>query len=124
MHIVVIVQSATNRRIIRNALHLIGHTNVTACEESTEALEHMAEHPIDVLIVGKELPDTRGTKLAHNIRNSDDLPHVPILMVGYQFTEKDIHHAADRGINSFLLMPFSPEALQEKITRMTSTVKN
>ena len=123
MHIVVIVQSATNRRIIRNALQLIGHTNVTSCEDSAEALEHMADHPVDVLIVGKELPDTHGTKFASSIRRSSDLPRIPILMVGYQFTEEDVLHAVDRGIDSFLLMPFSPEALQEKITRMTKTVK-
>lgn len=124
MHIVVVVESATNRRIIRNALQLIGHTDVTACEDSEQAIEHMTENRVDVLILGKKLPDTRGTKLSNNIRRSNDLSHIPILMVGYQFTEEDVLHAVDRGIDSFLLMPFSPEALQDKIASMTETIRN
>lgn len=124
MHIVVVVESATNRRIIRNALQLIGHTNVTACEDSEQAIEHMTENPVDVLILGKELPDTRGIKLSHNIRRSKDLSQIPILMVGYQFTEEDVLQAADQGIDSFLLMPFSPEALQDKIASVTEAARN
>jgi CheY-like chemotaxis protein len=82
----------------------------------------MSEHPIDVLITGKEPSDIHGTIRAHNIHRSPELPNVPILVVGYQCTKEDVLRAVDRGINSVQLMPFSPGTLQEKIARMTHTM--
>lgn len=114
--IAVVLESATNRRIVRNALQLIGYSDICSFGQATHLLEHLNDdNDVDLIITGKNLPDLRGGHLAKEIRDKSNEMELPILMVGYQFTEDDVLHAVDRGIDAFLLMPFSPEALLEKL---------
>lgn len=116
VEIAVVLESATNRRIVRNALQLIGYNQISSFGEASPLIEHLNDdNEVDLIITGKSLPDLRGGNLAKEVRRNSDQVNVPMLMVGYQFTEDDVLHAVDRGINAFLLMPFSPEALQEKL---------
>lgn len=120
VEVAIVLDSATNRRIVRNALELIGYQNICSFGAGGEFLEHVnGENDIDLLITGKTLPDFRGGHLAREVRQNSGTGSLPILMVGYQFTEEDVLHAVDRGIDAFLLMPFSPEALQKKLTAIS-----
>lgn len=120
MNIVVVLRSATNRRIVSNALQLIGQTNMTCYDNHSVLIEQLAEQPPDLLILGKELPEITGSQLAAQICRSSKLPHPPMLVVGYEFTEKEVLNGARQGVDDFLLMPFAPETLQEKISLLTA----
>lgn len=122
VEVAIVLDSATNRRIVRNALQLIGYKNISSFGAGNDFLDHVSENQqndIDLVITGKSLPDLRGGHLARELRESPETGSLPILMVGYQFTEEDVLHAVDRGIDAFLLMPFSPEALQEKLSAIS-----
>lgn len=120
VEVAIVLDSATNRRIVRNALQLIGYKNICSFGAGNDFLDHVSQqNDIDLLITGKSLPDLRGGHLAQEIRQSPQTDRLPILMVGYQFTEEDVLHAVDRGIDAFLLMPFSPEALQDKLSAIS-----
>lgn len=120
MNFLVVDDSPTMRRIVRNALREIGHADATEAGHGAEALQQMEAHPVDFVITDWNMPTMSGLDLARAIRAHPRWNALPILMITTRGTQEDVVAAMQARVNSYVVKPFTPETLREKIDSVLS----
>ena len=113
MKILVVDDSSTMRRIIINTLSRIGYTNVVEAEHGKAGLEKLAQGGIEMIVTDWNMPEMDGLEFVGVVRQSDTA--IPILMVTTNAAKEDIVQALQAGVNNYVVKPFTPETLKEKI---------
>ena len=114
MHFLVVDDSATMRRIVINSLQRIGYPSVTEAEDGASALQKLQAGGVDFVITDWNMPTMSGLELTREIRNGAHKA-LPILMVTARSVREDILEALSAGVNNYVVKPFTPPVLKEKI---------
>ena len=115
MKFLVVDDSPTMRRIVCNALQEIGYDEMTEAEDGEDALKKLNADPVDFVITDWNMPNMNGLDLAKNIRGDSGLGGLPILMVTTRGMKEDVMEAMHAEINNYVVKPFTPDVLEEKI---------
>ncbi|MGI8507755.1 MAG: response regulator [Gemmatimonadaceae bacterium] len=113
MRFLVVDDSATMRRIVVNSLQRVGFTDVIEAGDGAEALEKMDS--IDFIITDWNMPKLSGAELTRAVRAREDTKGLPVLMVTARSVRDDILSAMEAGVDSYVVKPFTPQVLREKI---------
>lgn len=116
--ILVVDDSPTMRRIIINILRRLGYVDVTEAADGLDAIARMKQDAFDLVITEWNMPGMDGVTLAGVIRQSPMFHHIPIVMVSARSVREDIVTAVRAGVNSYVVKPFSPETLKDKIEQI------
>jgi two-component system, chemotaxis family, chemotaxis protein CheY len=114
MKFLVVDDSATMRRIVINSLQRIGFNDTVEAGDGQEALTKF-DSSIKFVITDWNMPNMSGTEFTKVLRSRDDGRHVPILMVTARSVKEDILTAMEAGVNNYIVKPFTPQVLKEKI---------
>lgn len=114
MKFLVVDDSATMRRIVINSLNRIGHNEVVEAGDGDEALQKF-ESSITCIITDWNMPNMNGIDLVRALRARADGQQVPILMVTTRSVKEDILAAIEAGVNNYIVKPFTPQVLKEKL---------
>ena len=116
MKFLVVDDSPTMRRIVINALKTFGHTDVVEAGDGVEALDQLKkEGNIDFVVTDWNMPNMTGLELTQAIRGSGEFATLPILMVTTRGLKQDIVDALKARVNNYVVKPFTPQVLKEKI---------
>ncbi len=115
MFFLVVDDSPTMRRIVVNALHSFGYENVVEAENGKDALLKLQSDPVEFLITDWNMPEMNGLELTKAIRVSANYATLPILMVTTRGLKQDIIEALQAKVNNYVVKPFTPQVLKEKI---------
>lgn len=116
MRFLVVDDSPTMRRIVINALRSFGYTNVVEAGDGAEALEKLnSTEIVDFVITDWNMPNMSGLELTKAIRSNDKFKHLPILMVTTRGLKADIIEALKAKVNNYVVKPFTPAILKEKM---------
>ena len=116
MKFLVVDDSATMRRIVVNSLQRIGFSDCVEAGDGREALEKYDPAAVDFVITDCNMPNMSGTDRATARRARSDAGRtVPILMVTARSVKEDILTAMEAGVNNYIVKPFTPQVLKEKI---------
>ena len=102
------------RRIIINTLSRIGHTDVVQGEHGKAGMELLEGGGIDLVITDWNMPEMDGLEFVKKIRGGE-YADIPILMVTTNAAKEDIVQALQAGVNNYVVKPFTPETLKEKL---------
>lgn len=116
--ILVVDDSPTMRRIIVNTLNRIGYSDMVEAADGREALSRMKNESFDLIITDWNMPKMDGMTLVKILRRTQGYHDVPILMVTTRSIEEDIVAAIKAGVNSYVIKPFTPAVLEEKIDKI------
>ncbi len=116
--IITVDDSSTMRRIIKNTLQKLGFNNVLEAGNGIEALEQMAKAKIDMIITDWNMPEMDGLTYVKTVRTKDQYKDTPILMITTEAAKEDILTALRSGVNNYVVKPFTPETLQEKVFKL------
>jgi two-component system chemotaxis response regulator CheY len=116
--IITVDDSSTMRRIIKNTLSKLGFTNVLEAVNGVEGLEVLANNKVDLIITDWNMPEMDGLTFVKTLRAKEEFKEVPILMVTTEAAKEDILTALRSGVNNYVVKPFTPETLQEKIFKL------
>jgi two-component system, chemotaxis family, chemotaxis protein CheY len=119
MKFLVIDDSATMRRILVNSLQRIGYTDCVEAGDGREALDKF-DPSIGFVITDWNMPNMSGLELARALRAHPEGKAVPILMVTTRSVREDIIAAIEAGVNNYIVKPFTPQVLKEKIDSVLS----
>ena len=122
MRFLVVDDSPTMRRIVINALKTFGFTDVIEAEDGQEALTKLGSNEVDFVITDWNMPNMTGLELTKAIRASDKLKHLPILMVTTRGLKQDIIEALKAKVNNYIVKPFTPPVLKEKLNAVLKAV--
>ena len=120
MRFLVVDDSATMRRILVNSLQRIGFPDTVEAEDGQQALEKF-DASISFVITDWNMPVMSGIELARTLRAHGPGKTVPILMVTTRSVREDIVTAVEAGVNSYIVKPFTPQVLKEKIDQVLSS---
>ncbi len=117
MKFLVVDDSATMRRIVVNSLKRIGFGDCIEAEDGADALERF-EPSVDFVITDWNMPNMGGLDFVRALRARPEGQKVPILMVTTRSVREDIVSAAQAGVNNYVVKPFTPQVLKEKIDKV------
>ena len=115
MRVLIVDDFATMRRIVRNVLKQIGFTNMAEAENGKAALKVLKKENIDLILCDWNMPEMPGIDLLKAIRSDDELKKIPFVMVTAEAQKDNIIEAVKAGVNSYIVKPFTPETVNEKL---------
>ena len=119
MKCLVVDDSATMRRIVVNALKSIGYESVVQAGDGSDALQK-CDASIELIITDWNMPVMGGLDFVKALRSNPQHARTPILMVTTRSVKEDILQAVEAGVSSYILKPFTPQVLKEKIDQILS----
>ncbi len=118
----VVDDSVTMRRIVLNSLKQIGHDAFVEAGDGREALSKLqADDGINFIITDWNMPDLTGLDLVKAVRANSKYETIPILMVTTRGMKEDIVEALQAKVNNYIVKPFTPQVLREKIEQIIAT---
>lgn len=121
MKILAVDDSSTMRRIILNTLKRIGHEDVIEAEDGADAYAKLeVEEGIEFIITDWNMPNMSGLEFVNKVRGGP-FRDLPILMVTTRSIKEDIIDAMKAGVNSYIVKPFTPQTLEEKINQILNS---
>ncbi len=116
MKFLVVDDSSTMRRIIKNTLGRLGHKDILEAEDGAVAWKVMGENSdIDVLVTDWNMPEMNGLELVQKVRAEDKYEDLPIIMVTTEGGKTEVITALKAGVNNYIVKPFTPQVLKEKL---------
>ena len=106
------------RRIIRTVVQGMGPAEVIEAENGQRALEKLRTEAYDLVISDWNMPGMDGLELLSWVRSDPQLKELPFLMVTVRASKEDVLSAISAGVSSYLVKPFTPEALKEQIRKI------
>lgn len=98
------------------ALRGFGIRTSYTCQSAAEAMEILADQPIDLLVVDCEMPQVDGYELVRWLRRSTRTNAMaPVIMTAAHIRHSKIAEARDCGANFVVTKPFSASTLLERI---------
>lgn len=123
MHILVVDDFSTMRRIIKNILLEIGYHNVEEAEDGNVALQKLKTGKFDFVITDWNMPNMSGLELLTAVRKDASLMSIPVLMVTAEAAKENVISAVQAGVNNYIVKPFTAAVLKERIDLILSKVK-
>lgn len=118
----VVDDSATMRRIVINSLAQLNYLDYVEACDGKDALAKLESDPsINFVITDWNMPEMSGLELVKAIRSDERFSELPVLMVTTRGLKNDIIEALKAKVNNYILKPFTPNVLREKIEQILST---
>ena len=114
MKVLLVDDSRTMRSIWKRVITAMGDNPTVEASDGQEALDAIAQHgPFDLMLLDWNMPNMDGFTLLQKVRDTDK--HTPIMMVTTEAEKPRIIEAIKAGANNYVIKPFTPETLQQKI---------
>jgi len=118
LKILAVDDSPTMRRIIVNTLKRAGFGNVTEATDGKDALAKLNVDEFNFIITDWNMPEMDGLTFVTTLRTMDQYKHLPVLMVTTRSVKEDIVAAMKAGVDNYIVKPFTPDTLKEKIKQV------
>ncbi len=116
MKILVVDDSSTMRRIIKNTLNHLGYKDLLEAEDGVQAWDILsANADIGVLVTDWNMPNMNGLELVKKVRAETKYVDMPIIMVTTEGGKAEVITALKAGVNNYIVKPFTPQVLKEKL---------
>ena len=120
MPILIVDDFSTMRRIVRNCLHELGFDNVHEAEDGDIALEKLDSGQFELIVSDWNMPNMMGLDLLKAVRSDERMKDLRFLMVTAEAQKSHIVEAARAGVSNYIVKPFTPEMLKDKLEAMFS----
>lgn len=116
MKILLVDDSATMRRIQKTQLANLGVSDIVEAENGEKALGLLeANMPVDIVMLDWNMPVMDGITFLKRVREQPIYKEVRIVMCTSESEKSRVMEALKAGANSYIVKPFTPEALKEKL---------
>ncbi|MDP2016441.1 chemotaxis response regulator CheY [Hydrogenophaga sp.] len=118
MKFLIVDDFSTMRRIVRNLLKEIGHTDADEAEDGAIALNKLRNGAFNFVVSDINMPNMNGFELLAEIKKDEKLKHLPVLMVTAEARKEDIVLAAQSGAAGYIVKPFTKATLEDKLANI------
>ncbi|QCP14740.1 response regulator [Pseudoduganella umbonata] len=108
--IMVVDDSLTVRKVTQRLLEREGYT-VLLAKDGVEALEQVAAHKPDLMLVDIEMPRMDGFDLTRHVRADPATADIPIIMITSRSADKHRNLALQLGVNAYFGKPYQQTVL-------------
>lgn len=115
MHAIIIDDSRAMRRILTKIVAPLGFDTVEA-ENGQEGLERLEEtSDVEVVLVDWNMPVMNGIEFVKAVRADGRYANLKLVMVTTETEPAQMARALMAGVDEFVMKPFTPEILTEKM---------
>lgn len=116
MHAIVIDDSSAMRMILRRIVTRLGF-EVLEAENGRDALDKLdATGTVpDVALIDWNMPEMNGLEFIQTVRSDERYSRLTLLMVTTESEQSQIVRALAAGAHEYLIKPFTPDAVAEKL---------
>lgn len=116
MKLLVVDDSSTMRRIIKNTLARLGYKDILEGADGIEGWAAIDANPdVEMLITDWNMPEMNGLELVKKVRADARFKDLPIIMVTTEGGKAEVITALKAGVNNYIVKPFTPQVLKEKL---------
>ena len=109
---------AITRQLVALYLKAAGFGSVQA-ETGLEALEKLAQEPVDIVVTDLNMPGMDGLALTKFLRGEDCYARLPIVMLTTEFEDSERRKGLEAGVSVYLTKPVTQEQLGEVVRNLT-----
>lgn len=118
MKIMLVDDSKTMRSIQKSVLGQLGYTQIEEACDGQDALSKVGAFQPDLLLVDWNMPNMDGITFVKHYRATNKT--TPIIMVTTESEKTRVIEAIKAGVNNYVVKPFTPDALSQRITETLS----
>lgn len=118
MRLLVVDDSSTMRRIIKNSLKAVGYDDIAEAENGEGAMARLQAEKVDLVVTDWNMPVMNGLELVTAMRNSPEMKQIPVLMVTTVAEKEEILKAMQAGVTNYVVKPFDAATLKKKIDQI------
>jgi two-component system chemotaxis response regulator CheY len=122
MKFLIVDDSLTMRRIVINALKTLGYEGIVEASDGKEAIAKLMAEGANFVITDWNMPEMSGLELTKWLRSNPQFENIPILMVTTRGNKDDVIEAMKARVNNYIVKPFTPQGLKEKIEQVMKSV--
>jgi two-component system chemotaxis response regulator CheY len=115
MKALIVDDSSFIREYLRHLLHRMGVVCAEAVDGSDALAVLEAQADFDLMLLDLNMPVMNGLECVKALRNAKLNPQMKVMMVTTEADNTYIAKALDHGADEFLMKPFTPESLREKM---------
>ncbi len=112
--LLVVDDNVGNREVLSSMLERQGHTVVTA-ENGQRALDLLRAQTFDLVLLDILMPELDGFEVLRQLRASDTLRHVPVIVISALDDLDDVARCIELGAEDYLSKPFDRVLLRARI---------
>lgn len=113
--VLVVDDFATMRRIVKGALKQLGFKNIAEAEDGVTALQELKREAYGLVLSDWNMPNMTGLDLLKAVRSEETLKHLPFIMITAEGQKENVLQAVQAGVSNYIVKPFTPETLNEKL---------
>ena len=117
MKFLVVDDSLTMRRIIKNSLQKLGFADVSEASNGLEALEEIGKGGINIVLTDLNMPEMDGLELIRQLRAQASYRFVPVIMLTTESQESKKQEGKKAGASGWIVKPFTPDQLVDTIKK-------
>ncbi len=118
LKILVVDDSPTMRKIIIGQLNQAGYFETGEAEDGLHGLEELSTGKYNFILTDWNMPNMDGLGFIKAVRGRPEFAHIPILVVTTRNSKQDVVTAIKAGANNYVVKPFGPTQLSEKIEKV------
>lgn len=122
MHALVVDDSKAMRMVLKKIMSEVGY-EVSEAGDGSEALIRLKEiDGVDLMLVDWNMPIMNGLEFVRAVRENSTYDEIPLMMVTTEDGMDKIVEALEAGANEYVMKPFTPESIIEKLEILGLTV--
>ena len=115
MRVLIVDDSKTARALLKDCLKNL-KAEVFEAAHGAEGLEALkTQAPIHLALVDWIMPEMDGLSFVKAVRADRSLDSLILVMVTQQTQKSDVDQALKAGVNEYLMKPYTPESVIEKL---------
>jgi putative two-component system response regulator len=103
----------SNLMVIQSILE--PYFDVRLAKSGKQALFLLTHDMVELVLLDIEMPDVNGFDILENIRQNQALKNLPVIFVTAHANADFIKRAVEVGVNDYIVKPYKPNILLEKI---------
>lgn len=107
------------RDLITFTLKFAGH-EVVAAANGEEAVEKALVEIPDLILMDVRMPRMTGYEACKRMKTEDSIKHIPVVFLSAKGQDSEVHQGLDAGAVEYILKPFSPDQLTERVRTLLS----
>lgn len=116
--VMVVDDQTSMRAMIRRTLQDLGFKDVRDKGSAHEAFEAVRSDRVHLIISDYNMPDMDGLQFLEKVRSDPVIGKTVFIMLTGSSDRDLVQKAAALGVNNYVVKPFAPAALKEKIERV------
>lgn len=106
--------------MLRQVLKQLGFRDIKEADTGERALAILSNENIGLVLTDLTMPSMSGVELIRKIREKDPQHKLPVIVVSGENDPKIVVEALKAGADAFVLKPFSPKTIGDKVAQVFS----